>query len=425
MKTQKQMRLNVIGLGYVGLPTALAFARTGSHVTGVDINKSLLSQLRDRKFPIAEHEIPRWLHEVFKRGTFDLAASPTPSDVFIICVPTPFDPITRVADLRAVELAVRSIVPILRKHNTVILESTVPVGTTENILAPILELSGLKATEDFSLAYCPERILPGNIAHELIYNDRIVGGDIGVTRRRLSRLYGQFVKGRIIETSIRTAEFVKLIENTYRAVNIGLSNELLLYAQRMGVDIWEAIQLANLHPRVNILSPGPGVGGHCIPIDPWFLIQDTSSDDLSIIRSAMERNEEMPKEVGHKIEDLLREKGISLKSAKVALLGAAYKGGTEDSRESPTAILYEFLSKKGALVRIYDPLVKNFAITVEHDLKSLLTWCDITVAMVDHKEIKEIIWKKVLPRKQKGPIILDTRGLYRNQKDPRIRGFGY
>ncbi len=424
MGIQEQMRLTVLGLGYVGLPTALAFARGGTPTTGVDIDSDLLAQLRDDRCPITELKIPAWLHEALEKGTFHLAITPAPSDVFIICVPTPFDPATRVADLRAVESAARSIVPVLRRGNLVILESTVPVGTTEDVVAPILEASGLKTTEDFSLAFCPERILPGNIAHELVHNDRIVGGDTEATRKRLSDLYGRIVKGRIYETSIRTAEFVKLVENTYRAVNIGLSNELLLLAQRMGVDVWEAIALANRHPRVSILSPGPGVGGHCIPVDPWFLIQDAPFGKEGVVRSALERNEGMTWAVLKRVQDLLEEQGRPLKGAKVALLGAAYKGGTEDARESPTERLYEGLIAHGAQVRVYDPLVTRFPAPVERELRPLLDWCDVAVAMVDHKEIGELDWGTILP-KAGGPLVLDARGMYRAHPHPNVRGFGY
>ena len=269
MKFQK---ICVLGLGYIGLPTASTFATHNLQVIGVDVNPEVVETLRGGRLHIQEPGLRNVVQEALRSGNLEIHSSPKPADAFIIAVPTPFYDDKR-ADMRFVISAAEAIVPFLKPGNLVVLESTSPPRTTVDLVAPILEKSGLKAGSDFLLGYSPERVLPGQILRELIENARVIGG-INLKSAEAGRdLYSVFVRGEIRLTDATTAEMVKLMENTYRDVNIAISNEFAHLSDRFGIDVWEAISIANLHPRVNILSPGPGVGGHCISVDPWFLVE--------------------------------------------------------------------------------------------------------------------------------------------------------
>jgi len=275
----------LLGLGYIGLPTGSMFALAGKDVIGVDPSPRVQAALQDGQASIDEPELQTLVAAAINSGRLRVQTRPAPADAFIIAVPTPLDPLTNRADLSYVERAAREIAPLLRRGNLVVLESTVPPGTTRDLLAPILAESGLRPGLDVFIAHCPERVLPGRILVELEQNDRLAGGLTPACAERAADLYTAFVKGQIMRTDATTAEMVKVMENTFRDVNVALANEFALIAERVGVDVWEAIRLANHHPRVNVLRPGPGVGGHCIAVDPWFLV-GAASDAVRVIPSS-------------------------------------------------------------------------------------------------------------------------------------------
>ncbi len=357
MKFQK---ICVLGLGYIGLPTASTFAAHGLQVLGVDINPHVIETLRNGNVHIHEPGLRTVVELALNSGNLTVSSQPEEADAFLIAVPTPFyedgygeydGRKFRLADMRAVTSATEAILPCLRKGNLVILESTSPPRTTVDLVRPILERSGLKAGIDFHLCYSPERVLPGQILKELIENARVVGGVTDELAKAGHELYATFVKGEIVETDATTAEMVKLMENTTRDVNIAIANEFSRLAEKFGVDIWEAISLANRHPRINILSPGPGVGGHCISVDPWFLVE-TAPELTPLIYHARQVNDDQPHYVVRKMEQVLG----SLKDRKIAALGLAYKPDVDDLRESPAIEVVHLLQNEGAQVRAWEPL---------------------------------------------------------------------
>lgn len=352
--------LCVLGLGYIGLPTASTFATHGLNVIGVDINAHVIETLHNGGIHLHEPGLRTLVEAAFKSGHLRVSQQPAEADAFIIAVPTPFlddrygeyeGRFYKMADLSAVKAASEAIVPYLRKGNLVVLESTSPPGTTEKVVAPILERSGLKAGVDFYLAYSPERVLPGQILRELIENARVIGGVTPESARAGRDLYATFVKGEIVLTDATTAEMVKLMENTYRDVNIAIANEFARLAERLGVNVWEAIALANRHPRVKILSPGPGVGGHCISVDPWFLVE-AAPDLAQLIRTAREVNDGQPRFVVEKVRKAL---GGELRDRRIAALGLAYKPDVDDLRESPAIEVIHLLQREGARVKAFEP----------------------------------------------------------------------
>jgi UDP-N-acetyl-D-mannosaminuronic acid dehydrogenase len=342
-------RICVLGLGYIGLPTASTFATNGIQVIGVDVNPQILSTLRNGDLHIHEPGLRTLVQAAINSGNLVISDQPQPADAFIIAVPTPFYDDKR-ADMRAVTAAAEAIVAHLKPGNLVVLESTSPPRTTIDLLAPILERSGLKTGADFHLVYSPERVLPGQILRELIENARVIGGVTPACARAGRLLYTTFVRGEIILTDATTAEMVKLMENTYRDVNIAIANEFARLAQRFGVDVWEAIALANRHPRVKILSPGPGVGGHCISVDPWFLVE-AAPDLTALIQAARQVNDDQP----HFVVDLVRRALGSLEGRRIAVLGLSYKANVDDLRESPAIEVAASLAASGAIVRAYEP----------------------------------------------------------------------
>jgi UDP-N-acetyl-D-mannosaminuronic acid dehydrogenase len=352
-------RICVLGLGYIGLPTASTFAAHGIPVVGVDVNPRVLETLRNGGVHIQEPGLHAAAEAALRSGMLTVAEKPVEADAFIIAVPTPFhegksgerDGKTyKLADMRAVKSAAEAVVPALRKGNLVVLESTSPPRTTLDLLVPILEKSGLKAGKDFFLAYSPERVLPGQIMRELVENARVIGGVTPESAQAGRDLYAVFVKGQIILSDATTAEMVKLMENTSRDINIAIANEFSRLAERFGVDVWEAISIANLHPRVKILSPGPGVGGHCISVDPWFFVE-SAPDIANLIYAARTVNDAQP----HYVLDLVRKALGSLKGKKIAALGLAFKPDVDDLRESPAAEVVHLLQKEGAAVTAFEP----------------------------------------------------------------------
>lgn len=373
----------VLGLGYIGLPTASIFADNGLHVYGVDIKSSIVETLNGGDIHIHEPG----LHEVFQKvlhaGNLEVGSIPQPADAFIIAVPTPFKE-DKKADLLAVKSAAESIVPVLQKGNLVILESTSPPNTTTQIVAPLLEKSGLKAGSDFHLAYSPERVLPGKILEELVRNDRVVGGINYQSAQAARDLYARIVKGNISMTDATTAEMVKLMENTYRDINIAIANEFSRLADRFGVNVWEAIELANKHPRVSILKPGPGVGGHCISVDPWFFVE-AAPDITKLIHAARQVNDGQPDFVVDIVERTLG----TLQNKRIAVLGLTYKPNVDDIRESPSLKVVNKLLESGADVIAFDPYCSknqfpNF--DVADSIELAFADSDAVVFLVAHQE---------------------------------------
>ena len=393
----------VIGLGYIGLPTASMFATHGYTVRGVDVNEGLLNQVNNGESPIEEPGLNTLVRAAVLSKNLSASTKPSEADAFIICVPTPLNSSTNTSDLDYVRAAAESITPYLKTNSIVVLESTSPPGTIENVLIPILEKSGLRAGTDLFVAHCPERVLPGKILTELVENDRIIGGINENSANRVKELYQSFVSGTIYLTDSTTAEMCKLIENTYRDVNIALANELAIISEKLGISVWEAIELANKHPRVNIHSPGPGVGGHCIPIDPWF-IAETAPDDAKLIKLSRRINDRMVEHVFHMLKEMIGVTGI------ISIFGAAYKGDVDDARESPTLHLAEILCKAGYEIRVCDPHVRRFKYKL-YDIDSSIANSDCIILMSDHKEFKSTTSDDIegMSGKMRRKNLIDTR----------------
>ena len=379
--------LCVLGLGYIGLPTASTFATHGLRVTGVDINESVVETLRSGGMHIHEPGLRDLVQSAIRSGNLELQCCPLPADAFIIAVPTPFKE-NKQADLTYVVAAAESIAPFLTRDCLVVLESTSPPRTTVDVVLPILERGGLKAGRDFHLAYSPERVLPGQILRELIENARVIGGIDAASADAGRDLYSIFVRGEIVLTDATTAEMVKLMENTYRDISIAAAMEFSHLADRFGVDIWEAIALANRHPRIKILSPGPGVGGHCISVDPWFFV-DSAPDLARLIRTAREVNDSQP----HYVVDLVREVLHGLEHKTIAALGLAYKPDVDDLRESPAVEVCRLLSEQGAQVLAYEPFKPDAQVAGVHSVPALgaaLDEADCLLLLVGHAAMRKL-----------------------------------
>ena len=404
MRQELKVKFNkicILGLGYIGLPTASMFAAQGLKVLGVDINPQVVETLRAGDIHIHEPGLREAVEAAVKSGrlTFmdTVATIPTEADAFIIAVPTPFQEDKfgeyngekyKLADMRAVISAAEAILPHLRRGNLVVLESTSPPRTTVDLIAPIFEKSGLKAGMDFHLVYSPERVLPGQIMRELVENARVIGGITPESAQAGCDLYATFVKGEIVKTDATTAEMVKLMENTYRDINIAIANEFSRLAERFGVDVWEAIRLANRHPRVKILNPGPGVGGHCISVDPWFFVE--KAPDLSqLILRARQMNDLQPGFVVETVEKALG----GLKGRKIAVLGLAYKPDVDDLRESPAVEVVHLLTKAGAAVKAFEPFKPDAALPGVEAVPTLelaIQDADAVLLLVDHSQFRQL-----------------------------------
>ncbi len=368
-------KICVLGLGYIGLPTASMFATHGFSVIGVDINESVIHTINGGGIHIYETGLDELVKEAIHSGNLVARLIPEPADVFIIAVPTPITKDKR-ADLDAVKAASESIVPYIKKGNLVILESTVPPGTTKELVQPILERSGLNSGVDFQLVHAPERVLPGQILKELAQNDRILGGITLESAERAQNLYLSFVRGEIFLTDETSAEMVKLIENTYRDINIAFANELAQICDVLDIDVWEIINLANRHPRVKILQPGPGVGGHCIPVDPWFIFEKTPHL-AKLIHQGRLINDSMPEYVCNKVLKFLSE----ISNPVIGILGVTYKENVDDIRESPSLDIIRHLRDHGCAVKVHDPYVYP-----EISVESIVTGSDCILLLVNHKE---------------------------------------
>lgn len=394
--------VNVIGLGYIGLPTALMMAAHGIEVIGTDYNEKLVRKLQTGKTTFKEEGLDDLLEDAIKKG-IKFVTEYQETDTYIISVPTPYDRFSKKIDPHYIISAVEKIMEIAPKGAIVVIESTISPGTIDKLVKPIIEGAG---RSDLLLAHAPERIIPGNMIYELLHNNRTIGADDRAAGEKIKKLYSSFCKGEIVVTDIRTAEMTKVVENTYRAVNIALSNELAKICRYDGMDVYEIIRICNMHPRVNLLQPGPGVGGHCISVDPWFLVGDYPSL-AKVIDESMKTNDTMPAFVLHRIYDIMKERGLR-DLGRVGLYGLTYKENVDDMRESPTIQLLESQAKHlGAPLKVYDPFIKEDKVENQyHDLNDFLDAVDFVVIMVGHTEIKEN------KKKLEGKIILDTRHIF-------------
>ena len=411
-------KICVLGLGYIGLPTASTFATHGLRVVGVDINQHVVDTLRNGHIHIHEPGLRVLVQSALDSGNLTVSRHPEEADAFLIAVPTPFyedqhgqyeGRTYRLADMRAVTSATEAILPYLRKGNLVVLESTSPPRTTVDLVRPILERTGLRAGVDFYLCYSPERVLPGQILRELIENARVVGGVTPASAEAGCALYATFVKGEIVATDATTAEMVKLMENTTRDVNIALANEFARLAEKLGVDVWEAIGLANRHPRINILKPGPGVGGHCISVDPWFFVE--SAPELTpLIYHARQVNDQQPYFVLEKVKQALG----SLATKKVAALGLAYKPDVDDLRESPAVEVIRLLQKEGAQVKAWEPFKPDASlpgIDMATSRDSALQDADLLLLLVKHTEFSRFDPREIASKSTARLVVDCVNGL--------------
>lgn len=397
--------VNVIGLGYIGLPTALMLASHGVEVIGTDYNQKLVDTLKAGHTTFKEEGLEELFHSAREAGirfTTDYQVT----DTYIVSVPTPYDKFSKKVDPQYVVSAVQKVISIAPEGATVVIESTISPGTIDKAVRPVIAAAGRR---DLQLVHAPERIIPGNMVYELLHNNRTIGADDKEIGEKVKRLYASFCLGEIVVTDIRTAEMTKVVENTYRAVNIAFANELAKICRHDDMDVYEIIRICNMHPRVNILQPGPGVGGHCISVDPWFLVGDYPSL-AKVIDESMKTNDAMPAFVLHRVYDIMKEKGMKDLS-RVGLYGLTYKENVDDMRESPTLQLLESQGKHlGTSLKVYDPLIAEDKVPNQyHDLDQFLEETDLVVIMVGHDEIKRNM------DKLKGKIVLDTRHIYEGE----------
>ncbi len=423
MISDSELKVVVLGLGYIGLPTAAVIARTGASVLGVDVTQSVVDTINSGKVHIEEVDLDGLVSGVVARGSLRASMQIAPADVFVIAVPTPFAD-DHAPNIGYVLQAATTIATVLKPGDTVILESTSPVGTTEQVrdllakLRPDLRVPGrprgLGAGEqaDVAIAYCPERVLPGRILVELIDNDRVIGGITPRCARKALAFYRRFVRGACVTTTARAAEMTKLTENAFRDVNIAFANELSLVADTMGVDVWEVIRLANRHPRVNILSPGPGVGGHCIAVDPWFLVHADPAN-TPLIRTAREVNDAKTDHVIAQAAAMID----AVPGTPVACLGLAFKANIDDFRESPALKVAEALAARfGNRMRIVEPYADTLPPALAThgatliDIDEAIETCAAMIVLVDHD-----LFRSVPLAERIGKAVLDTRGIWPDQ----------
>lgn len=396
--------VNVIGLGYIGLPTALMLASHGVEVVGTDYNEKVVESLSAGRMTFKEEGIEELFHAALEAGiTFTTDYQKT--DTYIISVPTPYDKFSKKVDPAYVVSAVKSVLSVAPKGAVVVIESTISPGTIDKSVRPVIEELGFKPGKDIHLVHAPERIIPGNMVYELLHNNRTIGADDREVGERIKELYASFCQGEIVVTDIRTAEMTKVVENTFRAVNIAFANELAKICRHDGMDVYEIIRICNMHPRVNILQPGPGVGGHCISVDPWFLVGDYPSL-AKVIDESMRTNDGMPDFVLERVYEIMRENGLK-DISRVGLYGLTYKENVDDVRESPTLQLLESQARHLADgLKVYDPFIEEDLVDNQyHSLDDFLSDVDMVVIMVKHTQIKENM------RKLSGKIILDCQNI--------------
>ena len=392
-------KVNVIGLGYIGLPTALMLASHGVEVVGTDYNKTLLETLKGGRTTFEEKGLDELFHQALRAG-IRFSDEYETCGFYIVAVPTPYDPVTKQIDATYVVSAVKTVLEHCEEDAIVVVESTVSPGTMDRFVCPIVAAQGKRV----HLVHAPERIIPGNMVYELLHNSRTIGADEPAVAEEVGAVYSTFCQGEIVLTDIRTAEMTKVVENTFRDINIAFANELCKICRRDNMDVNEIIRIANKHPRVNILSPGPGVGGHCISVDPWFLVGDYP-EEAKLIHQARLVNDSMPAFVVERIEAIAAEKGIT-DFSRVGLYGLTYKENVDDTRESPTLQLLEYVQKSGKKMPfcVYDPYVTRDLVEGQvHDFDVFLNAVDFLVILVGHQEIRTSL------EKLSGKTVLDTR----------------
>lgn len=393
------MKICIVGQGYIGLPTAALFTRSDCEVVGVDVNEEIINNLNKGKIHIEEPGIAEIIKNAIDNNRYHASLTPEKADAFIITVPTPYIAENYSCDLSYVIEACNEILPFIEKGNTVIVESTIAPMSTDDVIKPIFEKAGYTIGKDLYLAHCPERVLPGKIIEELIHNDRIIGGITPECSKKASEVYGQFVEGELMLTEAKTAELSKCMENTYRDVNIALANELAKICAEIGVNALDVIKMANKHPRVNLHSPGPGVGGHCLAIDPYF-IYAKAPETAKIIKLARDTNNSMPQFVYENVCKIIPE-------GKISIFGVSYKGNTGDDRESPAYEIIALLENKGYEIAIYEPHIErdNFV-----DFNEAIKGSNLILILADHNEFKEMDYESIKD-KMKTPIIFDTKNI--------------
>lgn len=396
--------VNVIGLGYIGLPTALMMASHGVEVIGTDYNKELVATLNAGKTTFKEKGLDELFQNALASG-IKFTTEYQVTDTYIVSVPTPYDKFSKKVDACYVAEAVKDVMRVCPKGATVVVESTVSPGTIDKYVRPVIEANGFKIGEDINLVHAPERIIPGNMVYELLHNNRTIGADDKAIGEKVKELYTSFCQGEIVVTDIRTAEMTKVVENTFRAVNIAFANELAKICRHDNMDVYEIIRICNMHPRVNILQPGPGVGGHCISVDPWFLVGDYPSL-AKVIDESMRTNDGMPDFVLNRIYEIMKANGLT-DVKRVGLYGLTYKENVDDMRESPTLQLLESQERHLATgLKVYDPFItKDVVKNQYHDLDAFLADVDMVVVMVKHTEIRENVDKLA------GKVVLDCHNV--------------
>lgn len=397
--------INVIGLGYIGLPTALMMASHGIEVIGTDYNEELVNTLNSGHTTFKEDGLEELFQSAVESG-IKFTTKYQETDIYIVSVPTPYDKFSKKVDADYVVSAVREVLKVARQEAVIVIESTISPGTINKYIRPLIESNKDITRKNIHLVHAPERIIPGNMVYELIHNNRTIGADDKKVGERIKSYYASFCQGEIVVTDICTAEMTKVVENTYRAVNIAFANELAKICRHDDMDVYEIIRICNMHPRVNILQPGPGVGGHCISVDPWFLVGDYPSL-AKVIDESMKTNDGMPDFVLNRVYEIMRENHMT-DIGRVGIYGLTYKENVDDMRESPTLQMLESMERHlcGKQVKVYDPFVmKDVVENQYHDFDMFLGEVDMVVIMVKHDEIRENMEKVI------GKVVLDCHNI--------------
>ena len=405
--------VNVVGLGYIGLPTALMMASHGVEVVGTDYDADRIARLQRGEIVFEEEGLADLFHAALDSG-IRFSADYQQADIYIVAVPTPYDKSSKKLDASYVVAAVKNVLQVAPKGAAIVVESTISPGTIDRYVKPVIREQGFELGVDIHIAHAPERIIPGNMIYELKHNSRTIGADEPAVGERIRTVYASFCEGEIVLTDIKTAEMSKVVENTFRDINIAFANELAKICRSDNMDVYEIIKVANKHPRVNILQPGPGVGGHCISVDPWFLVGDYPGL-ANIILAARKINDSMPEFVLERVHEIMKENGIT-DLTRVGLYGMTYKENVDDMRESPTLQLLESMAKHlAAPLPVYDPYVKTRMFDSQvFDLDTFLADVDLVIVMVGHDEIKENA------DKLQSKIVLDTRNLFTREQISRL-----
>ena len=397
-------KVNVIGLGYIGLPTALMFAAHGVEVIGTDYNKELVDTLKHGHTTFDEKGLNELFEEATKKNIEFTTEYTENNDIYIVSVPTPYEKENKKIDAKYVVSAVETILSVCKKGTILVIESTISPGTIDKYIRPIIQEKGFEIGKDIHLVHAPERIIPGNMIYELKHNSRTIGADSKEIGEEVKELYASFCEGEIVVTDIKTAEMTKVVENTFRDINIAFANELSRICRADGMDVYEIIRIANKHPRVNILQPGPGVGGHCISVDPWFLVGDYPKI-VNVIKAAREVNDGQPRFILNRIHEIMAENNIEDMS-KVGLYGLTYKDNVDDVRESPTLQMLEIMEEESKNVKVFDPLIKRDIVKNQmHDFNDFINSIDMIVILNAHDEIRGKI------SQLKNKIIFDTKNI--------------